>query len=226
MKKVLFGILFVLITSSYCITDLTIQEKILCNKLIPFWEKFVSMPESKYTLLYHIMCLFDPSYSASTEESIRKNGLFSSNQLIKNGIRSRRKEIVTSNIAEDYKDFLPNEFNSVYFIPQYFFYERNTSKFFAPSRIVRYLVRKNNHDVYNGLVRDQPDAKNMYQKSKIPLTEYIKSNSEEYFPEVIIKDKISASELIFYYPITKDDFRLINQGEQEDEESRKYYKID
>ncbi len=236
MKRFFFYIFLTFATSISSLSDLNDKQKKTCNRLIPFWEKFIKFPESNYTLLCHIICLFEPSYKEEVESFVKKNGLLSSNQLIAHGIRSLRKEFLMrsklkeSEFTEKSENILPQEFDNVYFLPFDFFCQASLISNsilgdYAPSRVVRYLVNKKNHYVYNGFIKEDFNRQALYENSKILLSEYHCNISQEFFPEIIIKNRVPADKLIFYYPVMQSDFESINRDKLKQADIRKFFDL-
>jgi len=149
MKKILISLLLVLSSTilfgqenQSVFSNMSFKNKQICNQLIPFWEKFTHMPESKYALLYHVLGLFDPHYSEDMENSVKKHGLLSANQKMNHGLRSVRQEIIYKDDPSLFNNALDREFDDVYFVPEAFYKSDNLEKYFAPSRFIRLLVKK------------------------------------------------------------------------------------
>ena len=124
MKKILISLLLVLSSkilfgqeNQSVFSNMSLKNKQMCNQLIPFWEKFTHMPESKYALLYHVLGLFDPHYSEDMENSVKKHGLLSANQKMNHGLRSVRQEIIYKDDPSLFNNALDREFDDVYFVP-------------------------------------------------------------------------------------------------------------
>ena len=230
MKKLY--VLFCAVLMSSClyaqgIPEMSLKQKKTCNQLIPFWEKFTEMPKSKYVLLYHVMNLFDSNYSLKNEENIRNYGLLSANELVLCGFGSKRKELKNAMIllGKDESEELPFEFDVIYFVPQEFFYGTKLNEKIAPSRVVRYLVRSKDYNIYDGLQRREDNVVKNYEATKQPLSIYTYDPTKsmwEYFPETFTYGSIPPDKLIFYYSVTEYDTRLAQEQETAAQNYLKY----
>ena len=211
---------------------LSLEQKKLCNNLMPFYEAMTAIPGCPIALLKHVIGAFS-DFSIKNRINIEKHGLLTARERKRQGLgESPRLQYET---IESKKELLyPDEFDNVYFAPNThspqseFHTFLSTHNWITPTHdnalIIGHLVFKRNTPTYEGIIRGRDEPIEDYNNSKTLLSE-IEKLAQIKYPEVLISRTILPHELIFSYPITKEDNEKLKEAERASKNHNEKFKL-
>ena len=204
---------------------LSLEQKKLCNNLMPFYEAMTAIPECPIALLKHKVGKYG-GFKVDDINSVQKYGLLTAEERRKKRLGKTFRMELASYFNNDDDHFYPDEFKHVYFAPSKYYPNTDPKSPFLSSanwatpendtRTVGLLVPKKDIYAYECLFRAYRQAPEEYKKSKTPITDRVKVNTLSK-PEVMT-GSIKPERLIFTYPTTAQEIQELKKIEDRDQQ--------